>query len=154
MDVSYIHFDETKFYLDFSSNSQETNTILSSPEKDYFITSMFCPLEIKPDIYKSAGKCKEIKELSDLRKELESNGSNIFFNIEQISLKSDALKKDPFEKMFKLVTNKQKLFNYELNGFNLDEKKIKKAAICRPCNHVQASSALHLTVTPKKKLTT
>ena len=58
MDVSYIHFDEldfndeTKFYLDFSSNSQEINTILSSPEKDYFITSMFCPIDIKPDICK------------------------------------------------------------------------------------------------------
>ena len=61
-------------------------------------------------MYMSVEKCKEIKKLSDFRKELESNGSNIFFNIEEISLKSDALKKDPFEKMFKLVTNKQKLF--------------------------------------------
>ena len=51
---------------------------------------MFCPLDTKPDISKSAKKYKEIKELSDFRKELESNGSNIFLNIE-ISLKSDAL---------------------------------------------------------------
>ena len=47
MDVSYIYFEElelnneNKFYLDISSKSQVTNTILFSPEKDYFITSMF-----------------------------------------------------------------------------------------------------------------
>ena len=69
MGVSYIYFDElelnneNKFYLDFSSNSHATNTILFSPEKDCFMTSMFCPLNIKPDISKSAKKYKEIKEL-------------------------------------------------------------------------------------------
>ena len=81
---------ENKFYLDFSINSLVTNTILFSPEKDYFIASMFCPLDIKPDISKSAKKYKEIKELSDFGKELESNGGNVFCNIE-ISVKSDAL---------------------------------------------------------------
>ena len=71
MDVSYIYFnelelnDENKFYLDFSINSQVTNTILFSPEKDYFIASMFCPLKIKPNISNSAKKYKEIQELSD-----------------------------------------------------------------------------------------
>ena len=51
MDVSYIYYDElelnneNKFYVDFSNNNQVTNTILFSPEKDYFITSMFCPLD-------------------------------------------------------------------------------------------------------------
>ena len=145
MDVSYIYFDKlelndkNRFYLDFSSNSQLTNTILISLEKDYFITSMFCPLDIKPGINKSAKKYKEIKELSHFGKELELNGSNVFFNIEEVSLKSDALGyKELFEKTFKLVTDKQKLFNYEFNYFNLDEDKIKKAAICRPYDHLQA----------------
>ena len=87
MDGSYIYFDKlklngkNKFYLDFSSDSQVTNTILFSPEKYYFIISMFCPLNIKSDISKSAKKCKEIRELSDFRKELELNSSNAFFNI-------------------------------------------------------------------------
>ena len=67
MDVSYICFDEiefnneNKFYLDYSSNSHVTNTILYSPEKDYFITSMFCPLNIKPDISKSAKNTKKLR---------------------------------------------------------------------------------------------
>ena len=71
MNVSYIYFnelelnDENKFYLDFSINSQVTNTILFSPEKYYFIASMFCPLKIKPDISNSAKKYKENQELSD-----------------------------------------------------------------------------------------
>ena len=77
---------KNKFYPDFPSNSLVTNTILFSPEKDYFIKSMFCPLDIKPDISKSAKKYKEIKELSDFGEELESKGSNVFFNIEEISL--------------------------------------------------------------------
>ena len=63
-------------------------TILFSSEEDYFITSMFCPLDIKPDISKLAKK--EIMELSDFGKELESNGSNVFFNIKEILHKSDA----------------------------------------------------------------
>ena len=62
MDVSYIYFDElelgieNKFYLEFSSNSHVANTILFLLEKDYFRTSMFCPLDIKPDTNKSAKK--------------------------------------------------------------------------------------------------
>ena len=85
MDDSYIYFgelelnNENEFCLDFSNNSHVTNTILFSSEKDYFITSMICPLDIKPDISKPATKYKEIKELSDFGKELESNDSNIFF---------------------------------------------------------------------------
>ena len=85
MDVSYIYFvelelnNENEFCLDFSNNSHETNTILFSSEKDYFITSMICPLDIKPGIIKPAAKYKEIKGLSDFGKELESNDSNIFF---------------------------------------------------------------------------
>ena len=69
MGVSYIYFDElelnneNKFYLDFSSNSHVTNTILFSAEKDCFITSVFCPLNIKRDVSESAKKYKEIKEL-------------------------------------------------------------------------------------------
>ena len=44
---------------------------------------------------------KKFKELSDFKEELESNGSNAFSNIEEISLKSDVLDyKEPFEKMF------------------------------------------------------
>ena len=79
---------------------------------------MFCPLNIKTDISKSAKIYKEIKELSGFGKKLESNGSNVFFNIGETSLKSDALGyKEPFEKTFKLVTNKQKLFKYEFNYF-------------------------------------
>ena len=85
---------------------------------------MFCPLNIKTDISKSAKIYKEIKELSDFGKKLESNGSNGFFNIGETSLKSDALGyKEPFEKTFKLVTDKQKLFKYEFNYFNLDENR-------------------------------
>ena len=55
MYVSYIYFDElelnneNKFYLDLSSNNHVTNNILFSPE-NYFITSMFCLLNIKPDV--------------------------------------------------------------------------------------------------------
>ena len=66
MEVSYIYFDElelnseSKFYLDCSSNSSVKNTTIFSPEKDYFITSMFCPLNIKVDISKSAKKHTEI----------------------------------------------------------------------------------------------
>ena len=135
MDVLFIYFDElelngkNKFNLDFSSNSKVSNTTLFLPEKDYFITSMFCPLNIKPDISKSAKKYIEIKELSDFGKELQSNSSTVFFNIDEISLKSDTLSyKEPFEETFKLVTDKQKLFNYEFNYFNLDEKKDKKSS--------------------------
>ena len=95
------------FYFDFSSKSHVTNTILFSPRKDYFLTSMFCSVDIKPDISKSVNKYKEIKELSDFGKESESNGSNVFFNIREIWLKSDAVGyKEPFEKTFKLVTDK------------------------------------------------
>ena len=36
-------------------------------------------------------KYKEIKGLSDFGKDLESNSSNVLFNIEEISLTSDAL---------------------------------------------------------------
>ena len=72
--------------------------ILFSPGKDYFITSMLCPLDARPYISKSAEKYKEIKELSDFGKELESNGGNVFCNIE-IWVKSDAPGKEPFEKM-------------------------------------------------------
>ena len=62
---------------------------------------MFCPLNIKTDISKSAKIYKEIQELSDFGKKLESNGSNVFFNIGETSLKSDALGyKEPFEKTF------------------------------------------------------
>ena len=85
---------------------------------------MFFPLDIKPDISNSAKKYKGIKELSDFGKELESNGSNVFFNIEEISLKSDTLGyKEPFGKIFKLVTDKQKLFNYEFNFLILTGKR-------------------------------
>ena len=51
-------------------------------DPDYFITSMLCPLDARPYISKSAEKYKEIKELSDFGKELESNGGNVFCNIE------------------------------------------------------------------------
>ena len=161
MDVSFIYFDElelnneNKFYLDFSSNSQVINTILFSPEKDYFITSMFRPLDIKPDISKSGKKYKEIKELSDFGKELESNGFNLFFNIREISLKSDAVGyKEPFEKKtFKLVTDKQKLFNYKFSYFNLYKKKIKKQQYTYPTS-IFKQATLHLTISPKKILTT
>ena len=89
MDVSYIYLDElelnkeNKFYLDFSSNNQVTNTILFFSEKDYFIRSMFCLFDVKPNISKSAKNYTKIKELSDFREELESDGSNVFFNIEE-----------------------------------------------------------------------
>ena len=62
-------------------------------------------------------------ELSDFGKELESNGSNVSFNIKEILHKSDAagykeqLLTLVFEKTLKLVTDKQKLFNYEFNCF-------------------------------------
>ena len=141
------------FYFDFSSKSHVTNTILFSPRKDYFITSMFCSVNIKPDISKSVNKYKEIKELSDFGKESESNGSNVFFNIREIWLKSDAVGyKEPFEKTFKLVTDKQKLFNHEFN-FNLDEKKIKKQQYTDPTT-IFKQAAFSLKMTPKKKLTT
>ena len=41
------------------------------------------------------------------------NGSNVFFNIEEISLVSEEGYKESFEKTFKLVTDKQKLYDYE-----------------------------------------
>ena len=84
MNVSYIYFDELKLNnekkccLDFSSNSQVTNPISFTPEKNYFTKSVFCPLNIKPDISKSAKKYKEINELSDFGEALESNASNLF----------------------------------------------------------------------------
>ena len=94
---------------------------------------MFCLLDIKPDISQSAKKYKEIKELSDFGEELGSNGSNVFFNIKEILLVSDALGyREKEEKIFKLATEKQKLCEYEFNYFNLNKKKIKKAAINRP----------------------
>ena len=65
-----------------------TNTILFSPEKDYFITTIFCPLDIRPDVTQSK-KYKEIKELSDFGKDLKSNDVNVFFNIKEISLATD-----------------------------------------------------------------
>ena len=106
MDVSYIYLDElelnneNKFYLDFSSNNQVTNTILFFSEKDYFITSMFCPFDVKPNISKSAKNYTKIKELSDFREELESDGSNVFFNIEETLLVSNTKGcKEPFEKI-------------------------------------------------------
>ena len=139
--------------LDFSSNSQVTNTILFSPEKDYFIASIFGPLSIKTHISKSAQIYKEIKELLDFGKKLESNGSNVFFNIGEISLKSDALGyKEPFEKTFKLVTDKQKLFNYEFDYFNLDENGSKKKQYSDPTT-IFKLAALHLKTMPKKKRT-
>ena len=59
---------------------------------------MFCPLDIKPDISKSSKKYKEIKELSDFGEELESKGSCVFFNIEEISLVSGEGCKEPLKK--------------------------------------------------------
>ena len=108
---------------------------------------MFFPLNIKPDISKSAKIYKEIKELSDFGKKLESNGSNVFFNIGETSLKSDALGyKEPFEKTFKLVTNKQKLFKYEFNYF-------KKKQQYSDATTIFKLAVLHLKIMPKKKLT-
>ena len=52
---------------------------------------MFCALEIKPDISKSAKKYKEIKELSDFGEKLESKVNNVFFNIKETSLVSNIL---------------------------------------------------------------
>ena len=68
--MSHIYFneltleDKNKFYLDFSENNLMTNSILFLPKKDYFITSMFCPLDISPDVTQSR-KYKQIKKLSD-----------------------------------------------------------------------------------------
>ena len=91
---------------------------------------MICLLDIKPDISKWSEIYKEIRELSDFRKELEPNDSNVFFNLKEISLKSDAVGcKELFEKIFKLATDEQKLFN-------LDEKNIKEVAIYRPYDHL------------------
>ena len=110
-----------KININFSINGQVTNTILFSPENDYFITSMFCPLDIKPDISNSAKKYKEIKELSDFGEELESKGSNVFFNIKEIYLVSNILgHREPDEIIFKLATEKQKLFEFEFDNFNLN----------------------------------
>ena len=50
---------------------------------------MFCPLDIKPDISKSALIYKEIRELSDFGEELESKGSKVFFNIKDALLISN-----------------------------------------------------------------
>lgn len=93
---------------------------------------MFCPHAIKPDISKSRKKYKEIKELSAFEEELESNGSNVYFNTKEILLipNSEGYK-GPFDKTFNLVTDKQKLYECEFNYRNLEEKKIKKAAIFR-----------------------
>ena len=74
------HNDKNKFYVDFSDNNQVTKTILFLPEKDYFITTMFCPLDIRPGITQSK-QYKEVNELSDFGKELKSSGANVFFNI-------------------------------------------------------------------------
>ena len=98
---------------------------------------MICLLDIKPDISKWSEIYKEIRELSDFRKELEPNDSNVFFNLKEVSLKSDAVGcKELFEKIFKLATDEQKLFNHEFNYFNLDEKNIKEVAIYRPYDHL------------------
>ena len=63
------------------------------------------------------------------------NGSNVFFNIEEISLVSGKGYKEPFA----LVKDKQKLFEYEFNYFNLNGKAFKNSAICTPYDHLQAS---------------
>ena len=47
--------------------------------------------------------------------------------------------KEPFDKTFNLVRNKQKLYEYEFNYFNIDEKKIQKAVIYRPYDNLRAS---------------
>ena len=100
---------------------------------------MFCPLDIRPDVTQSK-KYKEIKELSDFGEELKSNGTNIFFNRREISLITDILGyKEREEKIFKLITKKQKLFEYKYNYFNVNKKRIKEAAIYRPYDHLQAS---------------
>ena len=94
---------------------------------------MFCPLAIKPDISKSCKKYKEIKELSDFVEELESNGSNVYFNTKEISLipNSEGYK-GLFDKTFNLVTDKQKLYECEFNYCNLQGKKDQKS------NNIQA----------------
>ena len=114
---------------------------------------MFCPLNIKTDISKSGKMYKEIKKLSDFGKKLELNSSNVFFNIGETSVKSDALGfKEPFEKTFKLVTDEQKLFKYEFNHFNLDENRSKKQQYSDPTT-IFKLVVLHFKIMPKKKLT-
>ena len=116
---------------------------------------MFCTRDIKPDKSKSGKNYKVIKELSDFGEELELNcSSNVFLNIKEISLVSDAEGlKEPFEKTFKLVKNKQKLFDYEFNYFILDKKRSKKQQYTGPTT-IFKQAALHLKIRPKNKLTT
>lgn len=114
---------------------------------------MFCTRDIKPDKSKSCKKYKEIKELSDFGEELQLNGSNVFLNIKEISLVSDVEGlEEPFEKTFKLVKDKQKLFDYEFNYFILDKKRSKKQQYTGPTT-IFKQAALHLKIRPKKKLT-
>ena len=115
---------------------------------------MFCTHAIKPDIIKSHKKYKEIKELSDFVEELESNGSNVYFNTKEILLipNSEGYK-GPFDKTFNLVTDKQKRYECEFNYCNLEEKRSKKQQYSDP-KTIFGQAALHLKVKLKKKLTT
>ena len=80
----YIYFDEltfdkeNKFELDFSQNSEVTNSTLFSSKSDYCISSMKCYIKINPDVAQSK-RFKLIKELSDTLQELKSNEPGVFF---------------------------------------------------------------------------
>ena len=157
MNVSYIYFveltlyDKNKFYLNFSENNQVTNTILFSPQKGYFTTSMFLPLDIRPNVTQSK-KCKEIKELSDFGQALSKDGAKEFFNIKSIKLVSDTLRYGQKEEIFELITVKQILYNYKFNYFEINEKINKKARSALPTT-ILRQVVLHFKIQATKKLT-
>ena len=82
-----------------------------------------------------------IKELSSVGQELNSNGPDVFSNISSIDLVADTLALAIYraKSNFNLVPDKQKIFTYSFNYFDVDEKTIKKASIYSPYEHFQTS---------------
>lgn len=62
-----------------------------------------------------------------------------FFNISSVDVVADTLGYIQSEEQLNLVPDKQKIFTYSFNYFDVDEKTIKKASIYMPYGYFQTS---------------
>ena len=74
------------FILEFS-NDDEITEVLFRQSKDYFITSMYCFIELLSDI-KSSTQHTKIKEVSDTGNNILTKGVNFGFKFDDLIVKN------------------------------------------------------------------
>ena len=132
MDPVYIYFeepsldDENRFTLDFSDETS-VHHVLFSPEKDYYVTSMNCDIQLLKDFTGYKDMFEDIKKLSNLSHLLLEKGPAYQNDIDKVFLfigvPGTVTQKIDYD--FGLSNAQINNFLYKFQFYDVKEQKIK-----------------------------